>query len=257
MRAGGRGLRSMVCAVPARGRRAILLSVRPLHRVPTRSRHARSADAPGDISGCPDWVAQRASRSPMPGNARSDARRPSSVTATADARVGCARRAEGAASPVGAGPLAPGCRRAACTPVAQVVVAMTAGCPGCAALTRFAPPDAGCPVPAPAARGPSPATAGADGDARWAEGAASMIGAGSPAGDLRFPSARDPGTPARGHFAGSPTRNRRARGDYNPYAPRPGSRDVLCTRARCTKPSAASQPDSRPRQVSMPWCQAR
>jgi hypothetical protein len=140
------------------------------------------------------------------------ARRPWSVAATAGERMGDARGAEGhriqerrrAAT-------SPGRRRAACTRVAQlrraILPAARVGWHDAHRIARCRPP-----IPAPAARGPSPrppargwgCAAGGSAASRGARGGRRMA--------HHLPSARDPMTSASGPVTGTPTRSLRARG---------------------------------------------
>ena len=151
--AGQRAATSLGC------RRAVCTPVARVRRAITRS--------------CPGWVAITRFAPP---DAGCPFRRPPPAFRRRDRwrAEGDARRAEGGATPVGAWPLR---RRAAWTPVAQVRGAMTAGWPksavsGCHNALRAGP------VPAPAARGPSPRPPAGGWGCAGAEGAASLIGAG-------------------------------------------------------------------------------
>jgi hypothetical protein len=165
------------------GRRApssLSVGARPLHRDCRRAACTPVAQVRRAItSAFPRWVAERASHRPLPGGRPP---RPRPVAATAGARTGDARGAEGGRIRYlgRAGRRAatsPGCRRAACMPVALVRWAIPSGWPKSAgsrchnALSRR---PCRRPVPAPAARCPSPRPPGGRLGMRGAEGARSQ-----------------------------------------------------------------------------------
>jgi hypothetical protein len=133
--------------------------------MPTRSLHARGAVAPGDTSGCPGWVASRASRGPTSRSPPPRGPSPRRRRADGDARSaeGDARRAGGAAAMVCAGSaggwrtIAPWSKNVGGRPLHRDADAQPARpwrgragrcfrLPGLGGITHLAPPDPQPPV---------------------------------------------------------------------------------------------------------------